>query len=155
MGVPGHQFLALGAYVAVSLWRAPSANETSQALLFVDVHPSDLMDGDLYSPEPPLAMLNGRPFTGVTTSESVEQAARPGVSCRAVYGHARAVLDGTPDDPRFKYLKYALALVLVFIGSKIFLVNITGKMPAAVSLGVTAALIAGGVLLASRREGDH
>jgi carbon-monoxide dehydrogenase large subunit len=26
--------------------------------------------------EPPLAMLNGRPFTGVTTSESVEQAAR-------------------------------------------------------------------------------
>ena len=41
----------------------------------------------------------------------------------------------------------ALALVLVFIGGKIFLVNITGKLPAAVSLGVTAGLLAGGVLL--------
>lgn len=48
---------------------------------------------------------------------------------------------------RFVYLKYALALVLVFIGGKIFLVNITGKLPPALSLGVTAALIAGGVLL--------
>ena len=48
---------------------------------------------------------------------------------------------------RFAYLKYALALVLVFIGGKILLVNLTGKMPAAVSLGVTVALIAGGVLL--------
>lgn len=48
---------------------------------------------------------------------------------------------------RFTYLKYALALVLVFIGGKIFLVNITGKLPPAVSLGVTFGLIAGGVLL--------
>ena len=48
---------------------------------------------------------------------------------------------------RFKYLKYALALVLVFIGSKIFLVGIIGKIPAAVSLGVTFGLIAGGVLV--------
>ncbi len=48
---------------------------------------------------------------------------------------------------RFKYLKYALALVLVFIGSKIFLVGIIGKMPPAISLGVTFALIAGGVLV--------
>ncbi|MBC5784137.1 TerC family protein [Ramlibacter sp. USB13] len=48
---------------------------------------------------------------------------------------------------RFAYLQYALALVLVFIGTKIFLVNITGKIPAAVSLGVTGSLIAGGVLL--------
>ena len=31
---------------------------------------------------------------------------------------------------RFKYLKYALALVLVFIGSKIFLVGIIGKFAA-------------------------
>ncbi|RZL39899.1 MAG: TerC family protein [Rubrivivax sp.] len=46
---------------------------------------------------------------------------------------------------RFKYLKYALALVLVFIGSKIFLVGIIGKIPAAVSLSVTFGLIAGGV----------
>ncbi|WP_370261597.1 TerC family protein [Limnobacter sp.] len=46
---------------------------------------------------------------------------------------------------RFKYLKYALALVLVFIGSKIFLVNFIGKFPPAISLGVTLGLIAGGV----------
>ncbi|MBT9456117.1 MAG: TerC family protein [Burkholderiaceae bacterium] len=47
---------------------------------------------------------------------------------------------------RFKYLKYALALVLVFIGSKIFLVGFIGKIPASVSLGGTALLIAGGVI---------
>jgi tellurite resistance protein TerC len=46
---------------------------------------------------------------------------------------------------RFAYLKYALALVLVFIGGKIFLVNIVGKFPPLFSLGVTTALIAGGV----------
>jgi len=48
---------------------------------------------------------------------------------------------------RFKYLKYALALVLVFIGSKIFLVGFIGKLPAVVSLSVTFGLIAGGVLV--------
>ena len=48
---------------------------------------------------------------------------------------------------RFKYLKYALALVLVFIGSKIFLVGIVGKIPAVISLSVTFGLIAGGVLV--------
>ena len=47
---------------------------------------------------------------------------------------------------RFKYLKYALALVLVFIGTKIFLVGFIGKMPPAISLSVTFGLIAGGVL---------
>jgi tellurite resistance protein TerC len=48
---------------------------------------------------------------------------------------------------RFKYLKYALALVLVFIGIKIFLVGIIGKIPAVISLSVTFGLIAGGVLV--------
>jgi tellurite resistance protein TerC len=48
---------------------------------------------------------------------------------------------------RFKYLKYALALVLVFIGTKIFLVGIVGKIPATLSLAVTFGLIAGGVLV--------
>jgi len=48
---------------------------------------------------------------------------------------------------RFKYLKYALALVLVFIGSKIFLVGFIGKVPAVVSLSVTFGLIAGGVVV--------
>lgn len=57
---------------------------------------------------------------------------------------------------RFYYLKHALALVLVFIGAKIFLVHFIGKMPALVSLGVTAVLLAGGVLLSlvKTRGGD-
>ncbi|WP_205479213.1 TerC family protein [Sphingomonas arenae] len=49
---------------------------------------------------------------------------------------------------RFHYLKYALALVLVFIGSKIFVSDFLlggDKFPPVLSLGVTAALIAGGV----------
>ncbi len=50
---------------------------------------------------------------------------------------------------RFYYLKYALAAVLVFIGSKIFISDFVlggDKFPPSLSLGVTAALIAGGVL---------
>ena len=49
---------------------------------------------------------------------------------------------------RFTYLKYALALVLVFIGSKIFLVGIVGKIPPSISLSVTLGVIAGGVVIA-------
>jgi tellurite resistance protein TerC len=56
---------------------------------------------------------------------------------------------------RFKYLKYALALVLVFIGTKIFLVGIIGKVPPAVSLSVTFGLIAGGVLVSLWKTRDH
>ena len=52
---------------------------------------------------------------------------------------------------RFKYLKYALALVLVFIGTKIFLVGFIGKMPAVISLSVTFGLIAGGVIVSLRK----
>jgi tellurite resistance protein TerC len=48
---------------------------------------------------------------------------------------------------RFAYLKYALALILVFIGTKIFLVGIIGKTPPVVSLSVTLGLLIGGVLL--------
>ncbi len=48
---------------------------------------------------------------------------------------------------RFVYLKYALALVLVFIGIKIFLAGILGKFPASISLTVTVGLILGGVLI--------
>jgi tellurite resistance protein TerC len=49
---------------------------------------------------------------------------------------------------RFHYLKYALALVLVFIGSKIFVSDfIMGgdKFPPVLSLGVTFGLILGGI----------
>jgi tellurite resistance protein TerC len=46
---------------------------------------------------------------------------------------------------RFHYLKYALALVLVFIGGKIFWNQIFGKVDPAISLGVTLAMILGGI----------
>jgi tellurite resistance protein TerC len=58
---------------------------------------------------------------------------------------------------RFTYLKYALAAVLIFIGSKIFLVEFFGKIPAPISLGVTFGLLAAGVgvsLWKTRRDGD-
>jgi tellurite resistance protein TerC len=47
---------------------------------------------------------------------------------------------------RFEYLKYALALVLVFIGGKIFWNQFFGKLDPAISLSVTLALIGGGVV---------
>jgi tellurite resistance protein TerC len=47
---------------------------------------------------------------------------------------------------RFHYLKYALALVLIFIGGKILTVDLVGKMPAWISLTVTFGLLLGGVL---------
>lgn len=61
---------------------------------------------------------------------------------------------------RFHYLKYALALVLVFIGSKIFVADFVmggGKFPPLVSLGVTIGLIAGGVIwsLVKTRDGGQ
>lgn len=49
---------------------------------------------------------------------------------------------------RFHYLKYALALILVYIGAKIFVADFLidgGKFPPALSLGVTFALIGAGV----------
>ena len=49
---------------------------------------------------------------------------------------------------RFHYLKYALAAVLVFIGSKIFVADFWlggDKFPPVLSLGVTVALIAAGI----------
>lgn len=58
---------------------------------------------------------------------------------------------------RFAYLKYALAAVLVFVGSKIFVADMLGiaKIPPAVSLGVTVAILATGIigsLIATRKE---
>jgi tellurite resistance protein TerC len=61
---------------------------------------------------------------------------------RALYFALAAVID------RFHYLKQALALVLVFIGSKLFIADAMGweKFPATVSLSVTIGLIAGGII---------
>ena len=48
---------------------------------------------------------------------------------------------------RFAYLKMALSVVLIFIGSKIFVADLLGigKIPPAISLGVTFAILASGV----------
>ena len=62
---------------------------------------------------------------------------------RALYFALSAMLH------RFVYLKTALSLVLIFIGSKVFAAELIGieKVPPALSLGVTALILAGGVVL--------
>lgn len=49
---------------------------------------------------------------------------------------------------RFAYLKYALSVVLIFIGSKIFVADMLGlaKIPPLISLGVTLAILACGIV---------
>lgn len=61
---------------------------------------------------------------------------------RALYFALAAVLY------RFHYLKYALAILLVFIGSKIFVADLMGweKFPASWSLSITFAILASGIL---------
>ncbi len=61
---------------------------------------------------------------------------------RALYFALAALID------RFKYLKQALAVLLIFIGSKIFLADVFGleKFPPAVSLGATFAILSGGII---------
>lgn len=60
---------------------------------------------------------------------------------------------------RFQYLKSALAIVLIFIGSKIFIADLLGleKFPAALSLIITFSIIVSGVIWSlvktSRPEG--
>ncbi|NBO20504.1 MAG: TerC family protein [Rhodobacteraceae bacterium] len=60
---------------------------------------------------------------------------------RALYFALAAVLH------RFAYLKYALSVLLVFIGSKIFVADALGweKFPPAWSLGITFAILAAGI----------
>jgi tellurite resistance protein TerC len=60
---------------------------------------------------------------------------------RALYFALAAMID------RFVYLKRALALVLIFIGSKIVIADMLGvaKIPPAISLGVTVAILAAGI----------
>ena len=58
---------------------------------------------------------------------------------------------------RFHYLKHALAAVLIFIGSKVFVADLLGvdKLPPALSLGVTFGILAAGLAwsLWKTREG--
>jgi tellurite resistance protein TerC len=60
---------------------------------------------------------------------------------RALYFALAAVIH------RFKYLKYALAAVLIFIGGKIFYNQIVGKMDPWISLSATFGLIAIGIIV--------
>ncbi len=59
---------------------------------------------------------------------------------RALYFALAAVIH------RFKYLKYALAVILVFIGGKIFWNQIYGKLDPWISLSVTFSLLAIGIV---------
>jgi tellurite resistance protein TerC len=61
---------------------------------------------------------------------------------RALYFALSAILH------RFAYLKYALSVLLVFIGSKIFIADAMGweKFPPAWSLGITFAILGAGIL---------
>jgi len=69
---------------------------------------------------------------------------------RSLYFTLSAMLD------RFKYLKYSLALVLIFIGSKVFIAHFLDmkKFPPSISLGVTVALLLGGALFSLVRTKD-
>lgn len=58
---------------------------------------------------------------------------------------------------RFHYLQYALSLILVFIGAKVFvpLVMDIEKVPASVSLSVTVALLLGGIIVSLVKTKDE
>jgi tellurite resistance protein TerC len=52
---------------------------------------------------------------------------------------------------RFSLLKYGLALVLVFIGTKMLLIDIY-PIPVPISLGVVALIITSAIVLSLRRD---
>jgi tellurite resistance protein TerC len=61
---------------------------------------------------------------------------------------------------RFHYLKYALALVLIFVGSKVFLADLMGleKVPPVIALTITFGILIGGVLFSlfkTRNASSH
>lgn len=58
---------------------------------------------------------------------------------------------------RFYYLKFALAAVLIFIGAKVFIVDMMGleKFPPAISLGVTLGLLGFGCLYSIYKSKTH
>ncbi|NBN64181.1 TerC/Alx family metal homeostasis membrane protein [Microvirga tunisiensis] len=70
---------------------------------------------------------------------------------RALYFALAAILH------RFAYLKYALSLLLVFIGSKIFIADLMGweKFPPAWSLGITFAILGVGMAFSIWKTKDN
>ena len=69
---------------------------------------------------------------------------------RALYFALAAIIH------RFKYLKPALAWVLIFIGSKTFIADAMGmeKFPAGISLGVTFSILMAGIFLSLYKNSD-
>jgi tellurite resistance protein TerC len=67
---------------------------------------------------------------------------------RALYFALASIID------RFYYLKYALATVLIFIGSKIFIADALNlaKIPPMLSLSITFTILASGILCSFIRE---
>jgi tellurite resistance protein TerC len=55
---------------------------------------------------------------------------------------------------RFIYMKYALSVILVFIGIKVFYAHFFDKIPPYVSLSVTVGVLAAGVILSMIRTGS-
>jgi tellurite resistance protein TerC len=70
---------------------------------------------------------------------------------RALYFALAAMVD------RFHYLKYALSVLLIFIGAKIFVADMLGlaKIPPPVSLGVTFAILTAGVVYSLYKTRGH
>lgn len=57
---------------------------------------------------------------------------------------------------RFAYLKYALSILLIFIGSKMFIADLMGweKFPPSWSLGITFAILGTGVIVSLVKTRD-
>jgi tellurite resistance protein TerC len=70
---------------------------------------------------------------------------------RALYFALAAMVD------RFHHLKTALAIVLIFIGSKVIVADLLGieKVPPALSLGVTFSILAAGVVMSLVKGRPH
>jgi tellurite resistance protein TerC len=74
---------------------------------------------------------------------------------RALYFTIAAMIE------RFHYLRYSLAIILTFIGAKIFIADLLGleKFPASISLAVTVILLAAGIMLSfyktSKSKQEH
>ncbi|WP_410216573.1 TerC family protein [Paracoccus sp. (in: a-proteobacteria)] len=70
---------------------------------------------------------------------------------RALYFALAAILH------RFAYLKYALSILLVFIGSKIFIADLMGweKFPPAWSLGITFVILTIGIVVSLAKTRGH
>ena len=60
---------------------------------------------------------------------------------RSMYFALAVMLD------RFKYLKYAMAVVLIFIGLKVFYAHVFDKINPFISLGITVTLLTAGVVV--------